>query len=105
MTWVLAATQGKDMSGIFGLLLKPGDQVAAVRFGPVDGMPWVKPTEPAELLELATRHGIEDRATHNAGDDVKDALVWASEAAAGGPVVIAGSLYLVSSVLRLLRGS
>ena len=105
VTWVLAATQGKDMAGIFGLLLKPGDQVAAVRFGPVDGMPWVQPAEPAELLELASRHGVEDRATHNAGDDVKDALVWASKAAAGGPVVIAGSLYLVSSVLRLLRES
>ena len=105
VTWVLAATQGKDMAGIFGLLLKPGDQVAAIRFEPVDGMPWVKPAEPAELLELVTRHGVENGATHNAGDDVKDALVWASKAAAGGPVVIAGSLYLVSSVLRLLRES
>ncbi|KAK4122294.1 FolC bifunctional protein [Parathielavia appendiculata] len=36
ITWVLAATQGKDMDGILGLLLRPGDQVAAVRFGPVD---------------------------------------------------------------------
>ncbi len=106
VTWVLAATQGKDMDGIFGLLLKPGDQVAAVRFGPVDGMPWVKPADPAELLGLATRHGVVDTATFDAVDDVKEALAWASQAAGeDGPVVIAGSLYLVSSVLRLLRDS
>ena len=93
------------MDGIFGLLLKSGDQVAAVRFGPVDGMPWVKPADPAELLQKATRHGIKDGATHDAGDDVREALNWASQTAGDGPLVIAGSLYLVSSVLRLLRES
>lgn len=104
VTWVLAATQGKDMDGIFSLLLRPGDQVAAVRFEPVDGMPWVKPTDPTELLQLAARHGAEAKTLYDAGHDVKGALAWASQAAANGPVVIAGSLYLVSSVLRLLRG-
>ncbi|KAL2119514.1 hypothetical protein VTJ04DRAFT_6475 [Mycothermus thermophilus] len=105
VTWVLAATRGKDMDGILGLILKPEDKVAAVRFGSVDGMPWVKPADPAELLKVATRHGILDQVTHNAGDDVRGALAWASHTAADGPVVIAGSLYLVSSVLRLLRES
>lgn len=105
VTWVLAATQGKDMDGIFSLLLKPGDQIVAVRFGPVDGMPWVKAADPTDLLQLAVRYGIKDAVTHNAGDDVKEALTWASQAAGDGPLVIAGSLYLVSSVLRLLRES
>ncbi len=27
ITWVLAATKGKDMDGIFGLLIRPGDQL------------------------------------------------------------------------------
>jgi folylpolyglutamate synthase len=105
VTWVLAATQGKDMDGIFSLLLRPGDQVAAVKFEPVDGMPWVKPADPAELLQLAARHAGEAVAMHNAGQDVKQALRWSSQAAGDGPVVIAGSLYLVSSVLRALRES
>ncbi|KAK0719745.1 Mur ligase [Lasiosphaeris hirsuta] len=91
ITWVLAATQGKDMDGIFGLLLQPGDQVAAVRFGPVDGMPWVKATEPAELLRVAGRHGIGHTAQHNGGDDVKSALTWASKIAGDKPLVIAGN--------------
>jgi dihydrofolate synthase len=103
VTWVLAATQGKDMDGILGLLLQPGDKVSAVRFGPVDGMPWVKATDPGELLHVASKHGINSSDLHGSGDDVKAALSWAVEEAAGGPVAIAGSLYLVSSVLRLLR--
>ncbi|KAL2179252.1 Mur ligase [Thermothelomyces heterothallicus CBS 202.75] len=105
ITWVLAATQGKDMDGIFSLLLKPGDQVTAVRFGPVDGMPWIKPADPAELLGLAVRHGAQEATVHNAGDDVKGAMRWASQVAKDGPMVISGSLYLVSSVLRALRDS
>ncbi|KAL2170998.1 hypothetical protein VTG60DRAFT_4013 [Thermothelomyces hinnuleus] len=105
ITWVLAATQGKDMNGIFSLLLKPGDQVTVVRFGPVDGMPWIKPADPAELLGLAVRHGAQEATMHNAGDDVKGAMIWASQVAKDGPMVISGSLYLVSSVLRALRDS
>ncbi|KAJ4306273.1 folylpolyglutamate synthase [Collariella sp. IMI 366227] len=103
VTWVLAATQGKDMDGIFSLLLKPGDRVAAVRFGPVDGMPWVKPADPADLLRVASRHGVNSEISHAAGDDIKEALSWASQTAGDGPLVIAGSLYLVSSILRLLH--
>ncbi|KAK4221616.1 hypothetical protein QBC38DRAFT_121483 [Podospora fimiseda] len=105
VTWVVAATQGKDMNGILGLLLQPGDRVVAVRFQPVDGMPWVKPADPAELLRLAGDHGVEASALQDAGSDVKQALVLAAEAVGDGLLVIAGSLYLVSSVLRILRKS
>jgi len=103
VTWVLAATQGKDMDGILGLLLQRGDSVAAVRFEPVDGMPWVKATNPSELLRVAGEHGIDSSHLHDGGDDIKGTLTWAAEVAGGRPIVIAGSLYLVSSVLRLLR--
>ncbi|KAK4166616.1 putative dihydrofolate synthetase [Cladorrhinum sp. PSN259] len=105
VTWVVAATQGKDMDGILGFLLRPGDEVVAVRFQPVDGMPWVKPADPAELLRLASEHGVQPDLLRDAGSDVRQALVFASQAAGHMPVVIAGSLYLVSSVLRLLRES
>ncbi|KAK3377811.1 Mur ligase [Podospora didyma] len=100
VTWVLAATQGKDMDGILGLLLQPGDRVVAVRFSPVDGMPWVKAADPAELLRLARQHGAEAAGLHDAGVDVKDALTWASDSAGDRPMVIAGSLYLVSSPVQ-----
>ncbi|KAK3327842.1 Mur ligase [Cercophora scortea] len=105
VAWVLAASQGKDMDSILSLVLQPDDLVATVRFGPVDGMPWVRAADPAELLQVAARQGIKATRSHNAGDDVKAALKWASENAGDRHVVIAGSLYLVSSVLRLLRES
>ncbi|KAM7223291.1 FolC bifunctional protein [Rhypophila decipiens] len=98
VTWVLAASKGKDMDGILGLLIQEGDQVAAVRFHPVDGMPWVKPEDPPKLVHLAKQHGARADQLYDAQDDVQDALTWASKAADGGPLVIAGSLYLVSSM-------
>ncbi len=103
--WVLAASQGKDMDGILGLLLQTGDKAAAVRFEPVDGMPWVKAAPPSELLSVASRYGVASTDQYNAEEDVNGALAWASQQAGTGPIVIAGSLYLVSSVLRLLRRS
>ena len=43
----------KDISQILSILLKPHDNVLTCAFGPVDGMPWVKPLPPAILAEEA----------------------------------------------------
>jgi folylpolyglutamate synthase/dihydrofolate synthase len=103
VTWVLAASQGKELDGILKPLLHPGDCVAAMKFGPVDGMPWVQAMEPQDILSTAASVGVDATQLHHAGDDISDALRWAATVAGGGPLVIAGSLYLVSDVLRLLR--
>lgn len=105
VTWVIAASDTKDVKEILHLLLQPGDSVFAVEFGPVDGMPWVKPMA-AEKLVQAVREiepesgSIEVQAC---GSKVKSALRSASKEAAGGPLVVAGSLYLVGDLLRLVR--
>lgn len=103
ITWVLAASKGKDVDSIMSHNVQPSDQVTAVRFGPVDGMPWVKAEDPATLISQAIRYGVNTQNTHDSGDDVRAALEWASKAAGDKPIVIAGSLYLVSRVLRLMR--
>jgi len=103
VTWVFAASGGKELEGLLKPLLRPGDCISAVEFGPVDGMPWVKATDPQEILDAAVAIGLEQSLQHNAGSDLSAALRWATETAAGGPLVVAGSLYLVSDVLRLLR--
>lgn len=105
VTWVLAASQGKDMDAILGLLLRPGDKVAAVQFGPVDGMPWVQPADPSSILNTATHYGVGKSQQRDGSSAVLDTLHWATASADGGPLVIAGSLYLVSDILRLLRES
>lgn len=102
VTWVLAASKGKNVEELLLPLIRPGDNVTALQFGPVHGMPWVQPTASEDLLEIAARK-VELGKEFNAGSDVLGALRWSSEVAGGGPLVVAGSLYLVSDVLRLLR--
>lgn len=102
VTWVLAASRGKDLQELLRPLVRNGDNVVAVEFGPVDGMPWVHPASAGEILDMSRRGlGLEEHC--NAGRDVLGALQWSSNTAGGGPLVVAGSLYLVSDVLRLLR--
>jgi len=103
VTWVLAASKGKELQGILEPLLHPGDCVAGVKFGPVDGMPWCAAMEPSDILAAATTAGVQASQLFDSGNDISGALRWAATVATGGPIVVAGSLYLVSDVLRLLR--
>lgn len=99
VTWVLAASEGKDLSGILEALLQPNDLVTAVKFDPVDGMPWVRPQDPRGILAYA--ESCRARTFKSEGDIGKVALEIAPSK--GGPVVVAGSLYLVSDLLRYMR--
>ncbi|KAK9421521.1 putative Dihydrofolate synthetase [Seiridium unicorne] len=103
VTWILAASQGKDLTEIIKSLIHQGDFVVAVEFGPVDGMPWVKPMSAETILSAVARSSTSSQ--HNSKENLQDALQWASHIADGGPLVIAGSLYLVSDVMRLLRSA
>ncbi|ROV90526.1 hypothetical protein VPNG_10051 [Cytospora leucostoma] len=100
VTWILAASQGKDVSGILEVLLKPGDAVTAVQFGPVEGMPWVRPQEPGEILAASRKYGA-DTYESEAGATLEGVIDAALDR--GSPVVVAGSLYMVSDVLRWVR--
>lgn len=102
VTWVIAASRGKDLSRVFRSIIKPGDNVAATAFGPVDGMPWVAALDPTLLTGCVQDIGGIGRVRSFDGD-VTAAIQWACKVSQGGPLVIAGSLYLVSDVLRLLR--
>ncbi|KAE8351427.1 Mur ligase [Aspergillus coremiiformis] len=102
ITWVIAASRGKDIISLFHPIIKAGDNVATTAFGPVDGMPWVKANDSKELASsVQCIPGIRDVKSFE--DDILTAINWACAEANGGPLVIAGSLYLVSDVLRHLR--
>jgi folylpolyglutamate synthase len=108
ITWVVAMTKGKEVDDFFKHLLTPGDNVVTVEFGPVDGMPWIEPTSAGELLASVREIVPELGVTHDCGKDVLAAIRTASqlaENAFGQKLVIAGSLYLVGDVHRLLRQS
>lgn len=105
VTWIVAASQGKELDGILKPLLKTGDLVASVEFGDVDGMPWVQPMSSGDILRAVTQAGVSASHQFDSGHDLAGALRWATTVAHGGPVVVAGSLYLVSDLLRLLRNA
>ncbi|CAD6593483.1 MAG: folylpolyglutamate synthase [Alectoria sarmentosa] len=102
VTWMIAMSKGKDIQGLLCFLLRLGDNVVAVEFGPVDGMPWVCPEEADSILGAARGLGVSDSSQTLSGN-LALALQLAVQIADGGPLVVAGSLYLVSDVLRLLR--
>ncbi len=102
MTWVIAMSKGKDIHELLCFLLRSGDNLIAVDFGPVDGMPWVCPEEADNILGAARGLGISDRSQTLSGN-LGQAFQLAVRISDGGPLVAAGSLYLVSDVLRLLK--
>ncbi|MCJ1419567.1 folylpolyglutamate synthase [Xylographa parallela] len=104
VTWVVAISKGKDLREILPTLLKKGDILVAVEFGPVDQMPWVQPMPANDILDTA-RTIIELDRSWAAQGSLLDALQSSVESSGERPMVIAGSLYLVSDVLRLLRNT
>jgi folylpolyglutamate synthase/dihydrofolate synthase len=101
ITWLMAMSDGKDVEEIVSPLIRRGDNVVTVAFGPVDGMPWVRPVPASELL-TKIRSVIEAGECRSASG-VREAMETAATVADGKPLVITGSLYLVSDVLRIKR--
>ncbi|KEQ75891.1 FolC bifunctional protein, partial [Aureobasidium namibiae CBS 147.97] len=105
VVWVLAASRGKDLASMFELLLagRSGDDVVATEFGAVDGMPWITATS-AEDVKTAAADILPGESVIVERDVIaalKQASVLAEQKDA--LLVIAGSLYLVGDVLRLVR--
>ncbi|KAK5133982.1 hypothetical protein LTR08_007102 [Meristemomyces frigidus] len=100
--WVLAASDTKDTKTLLAPILRHGDTVFAVEFGPVAGMPWVHPMAAEKLAEAAK--SVANVKVEVYGRDILSALTAASEKVSPKHMmIVAGSLYLVGDVLRLLR--
>ena len=102
VTWMIAVSKGKDVRELLSCFVRPGDRLVAVEFGLVDGMPWVSPQEAKAILFAGKGLGILSL-TEEAPKEIEHGLRMACQIANDDPLVIAGSLYLVSDVLRLLR--
>lgn len=102
VTWIMAMSKGKDVQELLCFLLRKGDNLVAVEFGQVDGMPWVCPEKADSILGAARGLGISNSSQTLSGN-LAEALQLAEQISDGGPLVVAGSLYLVSDILRLLR--
>ena len=100
VTWVLAASEGKRIEEMLRCILRPGDNVVTTAYGPVEEMPWVKARAADALLADAR---VTTELGRSVCTDTRNGLQMATAIADGGPLVVAGSLYLVSDVLRSLR--
>ncbi|KAL9640538.1 MAG: hypothetical protein Q9164_000204 [Protoblastenia rupestris] len=102
VTWVIGISDGKNAKHVLCRILRPGDNLVAVEFGPVDGMPWVRPMYVDKIIEAAESFDMPG-GKHKACRGLRESLHMAASIARGGPIVIAGSLYLISDILRLQR--
>ncbi len=102
VTWIVAFSKGKNVQQMLSTMVRSHDNVITVQFGAVDGMPWVQAAGADEILAAARSLGVQGK-IHNVSNKIETALRLATEISMGGSLVVAGSLYLVSDVLRLLR--
>lgn len=100
ITYVIAATAGKNLKPLFDPLLKPHDNVFVTQFGGVDGMPWIHANNPKELGDY-----IMNKYTSNVIIQPDVHAIFPQLASIPEedrkPVVICGSLYLCGELLRL----
>jgi folylpolyglutamate synthase len=102
--WIVSFSSTKDVAAILKPLIHQRDTVHIVQFAtPIEGMPWVQPMDSETIVEaLRDKFGrfinIVDW-----GHDVLGALKATADLPPRNPVVITGSLYLVSQAKRLLK--
>lgn len=100
ITYIIAVTEGKNITQLFDPLLSPKDSVYVTRFGNVEGMPWVHATDPGVL-----RQHIQDTYTPNviSEPDIHSIFIKLASIPEEDrqPIVICGSLYLCGELLRL----
>ncbi|RMZ87933.1 hypothetical protein DV736_g4838, partial [Chaetothyriales sp. CBS 134916] len=100
VTWVMAMSSTKSSEAFLKALVKPDDTVIFCEFGSVDGMPWVRPQAKEVLASLT--HDIA-RSVKVADSPGKALRLARQVAKQDGEIIVAGSLYLVGDILRLLQ--
>ena len=101
VSWVIALSEGKDAAQMLKMLIQPVDNVIVTEFAPVEGMPWIRPMLCETVAAILCK--VSPGCKVVIAKSVEDAIVLASRRSFERPIVIAGSLYLVSEVLRLNR--
>jgi dihydrofolate synthase len=100
VTWIIAMSETKDVARTLKRLIRQGDRVVVTEFGPVDGMPWVKPSSVQTLQDVASRLTSKVRVSTSPDEALCEAVKITPE---DELIVIGGSLYLVGDVLRMLE--
>jgi len=105
LIWLVSFSQGRDYRECMGLMIRPGDTVACVEFGPVDGMDWVKPVPSSDLFSAAEEVTALESDVKNFGSKLQEAIDYVVNEAKGKKAILVatGSLYLAASIHRLQK--
>ena len=102
ITFIIGVTRGKDLNAMLKHLVKPQDTVIPVKFLQPDQMPWIKCETPENIAKIAKTHCQVDDTLQSPFIEDAVSYIKSLEEQHGilSPVVICGSLYLCSDVLR-----
>lgn len=100
VTWILAFKDDKDMARICGMIAPVAKDVIVTKYGFNPDSKLSQPADPSIVVANLQKHGVK---TFEA-DSAKDALDKAvEETQPGEKVVVAGSIYLVGEIGRLIN--
>ena len=105
VVWIVGFSEGRNIRSCLSKFVQEGDYVGCVEFGPVDGMPWVRPVDGDEIAKQANVWSQNPEGVVNFGTDLVGAIRWGvrERKANNGILVGTGSLYLVGDIHRLRR--
>lgn len=102
--FIIAITQGKDLSSLFKPIITSNDIIIFTRFNDnIEGMPWIKSSTVDSLKNEVDNQGIECQnilTIENYKDAVREAYNL-TKSLSNRKIVLCGSLYLVADILRL----
>ncbi|KAL7662591.1 Dihydrofolate synthetase [[Candida] zeylanoides] len=98
VVFIIAMTKGKDVDELLKILVRRADSVVVTHFTIPENMPWIRCAAEEEIMEVAKRYAGE--VVRAESEEVRDVVAQAVDVARGRPIVVCGSLYLGSDVLR-----
>ena len=102
VTWLVAISDNKNVHAMLQAILRPGDILIATDFPPVEGMPWVTPMDPMDIMNIANSVCALDPASVALRNSL-DALHVCAILSKNRHMVVTGSLYLIGHIHRLQR--
>ncbi|RLV85242.1 putative dihydrofolate synthetase [Meyerozyma sp. JA9] len=101
--FIVGFTKGKSIDGLLKhTVTRRNDTVYPTSFSQPEGMPWIKSAAPDNIAKVAANY-TDDLQPYGTLEDILNRISSKKENGDERPVVIFGSLYLVSDVLRAVE--
>lgn len=102
--FIMALSKGKSVSNLMKYVVEDTDTLIASRFSPPDNMPWVSSYNVEDIESVGEKYfkSVIKSSNESSTEDILDKVVEMVENGDKRKVVVCGSLYLCSDVLRLV---